>query len=64
MGDGVGSNIESDLGLFSVQKEGELVLERREVDHEESFDGDLEFASRAVESLNNVKAQSFHIRNP
>lgn len=64
MGDGVGSNIESDLGLFSVQKEGELVLERREVDHEEGFDGDLEFASRAVESLNNVKAQCYHIRNP
>lgn len=54
MGDRVGSDIKGDLGLFAVQEKGELVLERWEIDHEESFNGDLEFATRSVTIKFNV----------
>lgn len=58
MRDGVGGNVERDLSLFAVQEEGELVLERRKVDHEQRLDGDLELATRPKCRLINT---IFHI---
>lgn len=44
----IGGQVERDARLLAIQEEAELVAKRREIDHEQGLDGDLELASRSV----------------